>query len=87
MANDHSIREIVRHYSEADESSRLDTGWFRLERARTQELILRHVPPVPARIIDVGGGAGAYACWLAALGYEVQCQPPHWDKDDQGCEE
>jgi hypothetical protein len=31
---DNSADEIVRHYTEADEASRLRTGWFQLERAR-----------------------------------------------------
>jgi ubiquinone/menaquinone biosynthesis C-methylase UbiE len=76
MTNDDSIREIVSHYSHADESSRLGSGWFQLEQARTQELLLRHLPPAPATIIDVGGGAGIYACWLAALGYRVHLLDP-----------
>ena len=49
---------------------------FQLEQARTQELILRRLPPPPATIIDAGGGAGAYACWLAALGYQVHLIDP-----------
>jgi ubiquinone/menaquinone biosynthesis C-methylase UbiE len=76
MSNDESIREIVRFYGGADEASRLRTGWFQLEQARTQELILRHLPPPPATIIDAGGGAGAYACWLAARGYQVHLIDP-----------
>jgi ubiquinone/menaquinone biosynthesis C-methylase UbiE len=32
---------------------------------------LRHLPPAPAVVIDVGGGSGVYSCWLASLGYEV----------------
>jgi ubiquinone/menaquinone biosynthesis C-methylase UbiE len=68
--------EMVRHYTVADEASRLLTGWFQLEHARTQELILRHLPPAPARILDVGGAAGVYACWLASLGYEVHLIDP-----------
>jgi ubiquinone/menaquinone biosynthesis C-methylase UbiE len=72
----HSSKEIIRHYTLADEASRLRTGWFQLEHARTQELILRHVPPAPARILDVGGAAGVYACWLASLGYEVHLIDP-----------
>jgi ubiquinone/menaquinone biosynthesis C-methylase UbiE len=69
--NETSSNEFVRFYTGADEESRLRTGWFRLEHARTQELILRHLPPAPAVIIDAGGGAGVYACWLASLGYTV----------------
>jgi ubiquinone/menaquinone biosynthesis C-methylase UbiE len=68
--------EIVRHYTQADEASRLRTGWFQLEQARTQELILRYLPAAPARVIDVGGAVGAYACWLASLGYEVHLIDP-----------
>jgi ubiquinone/menaquinone biosynthesis C-methylase UbiE len=71
-----SPSKIVRHYSEVDESSRLRTGFFQLEHARTQELILRHLPPAPATIVDAGGGAGAYACWLAQRGYQVHLTDP-----------
>ena len=76
MSNNESIQEIVRHYADADESSRLRTGWFQIEQVRTQDLILRHLPPPPATIIDAGGGAGAYACWLAARGYRVHLIDP-----------
>jgi hypothetical protein len=34
MSNDDSIREIVNHYGDAEESTRLRTGWLQLERAR-----------------------------------------------------
>lgn len=71
MAPRDSTARIAGYYGEADERSRLNTGWFQLEQARTRELILRHLAPAPATIIDAGGGAGIYACWLAALGYQV----------------
>ncbi|HSB60293.1 MAG TPA: class I SAM-dependent methyltransferase, partial [Vicinamibacteria bacterium] len=58
------------------EQSRLDEDYFPLERARTQELVRRHLPPPPAAVLDVGGGAGAYAFWLAELGYEVHLVDP-----------
>ncbi|MFZ1053314.1 MAG: methyltransferase domain-containing protein [Candidatus Sulfotelmatobacter sp.] len=73
---DTSVHEMMRYYTAADEASRLGTGWFQLEYARTQELILRHLPPAPTTILDVGGGAGAYACWLASLGHEVHLIDP-----------
>jgi ubiquinone/menaquinone biosynthesis C-methylase UbiE len=76
MSNEDSIREIVQHYNQVDESSRLHRGWFQLEQARTQELILRHLPAVPATIVDAGGGSGVYACWLAAQGYDVHLIDP-----------
>jgi hypothetical protein len=55
MSNDDSIREIVNHYGDAEESSRLRTGWFQLERARTEELILRHLPPPRALALMPAG--------------------------------
>lgn len=76
MSQDDSIDRIIRYYGASDESSRLHTGWFQLEQARTQELILRHLPPAPATIVDAGGGAGAYACWLATRGYQVHLVDP-----------
>ena len=76
MRNDGSIQRIVDHYRDAEESSGLRTGWFPLERARTQELLLRHLPATPATVIAAGGGAGAYACWLAARGDHVHLIDP-----------
>ena len=42
-----------------------------LEFVRTQEIITRYLPAPPAVILDIGGGSGPYACWLAKVGYEV----------------
>lgn len=67
---------MIAYYGEADEDSRLRTGWFKLEQERTRELILRHLPPAPASILDIGGGSGPYACWLAARGYQVHLIDP-----------
>jgi ubiquinone/menaquinone biosynthesis C-methylase UbiE len=64
--------EALRHYEvEYDESRRLEHGPGQLELARSQELILRYLPPAPATVLDVGGGPGRYALWLAQLGYAV----------------
>ena len=76
MNDNDSLTRAVRYYAEADEAARLQSGWFRLEHARTQELILRHLLPAPATIIDAGGGAGVYACWLAQRGYTVHLVDP-----------
>jgi ubiquinone/menaquinone biosynthesis C-methylase UbiE len=62
---------IADYYDRAPEESRLDQGAFRLEQARTRELIQRFAPPPPAIVVDVGGAAGAYALWLSHLGYSV----------------
>jgi SAM-dependent methyltransferase len=61
---------IKAYYDRAPEESRLEL-WSPLEEARSRELILRHAPPAPAVVLDVGGAAGAYAFWLADRGYEV----------------
>jgi ubiquinone/menaquinone biosynthesis C-methylase UbiE len=68
--------EVLRFYDLADEASRLDADYFPLERARTQDVVMRHLPAPPARVLDVGGAAGAYSYWLAARGYEVHLVDP-----------
>ncbi|HJT01592.1 MAG TPA: class I SAM-dependent methyltransferase [Terriglobales bacterium] len=65
------MREVLDHYETTPEKDRLQSGWGVLELARTQELILRHLPPPPGRILDIGGGTGVYSHWLAERGYEV----------------
>jgi ubiquinone/menaquinone biosynthesis C-methylase UbiE len=64
-------QEIQDYYARGDEVDRLSQGTGQLEKARTQELVRRFLPKPPAVIVDVGGGSGVYACWLARLGYEV----------------
>lgn len=63
--------EFFEHYASGYEAGRLQSGTSQIEFARTQELVMRYVPPLPAVIFDVGGGPGVYACWLAKQGYEV----------------
>ena len=64
-------REITSHYDAFAEESRLAMGPSQLEFERTKEILLRVLPSPPARIVDVGGAAGAYSFWLAGRGYEV----------------
>jgi ubiquinone/menaquinone biosynthesis C-methylase UbiE len=59
------------YYASGREAERLFRGIGPLELARTQELIERFFPPPQSVVLDVGGGPGVYACWLARLGYEV----------------
>lgn len=70
--------EIVVHYEDTfDEAGRLlSGGWGQVELLRTQELIRRFVPEPPATVIDVGGGPGVHAAWLADEGYEVHLIDP-----------
>jgi len=65
----HLPSEIVAHYTEGVEQSRLAGGTSRLELARTRFILQRALPPPPARILDVGGGPGSYAHWLTDEGY------------------
>jgi 2-polyprenyl-3-methyl-5-hydroxy-6-metoxy-1,4-benzoquinol methylase len=66
-----SYPEIVDHYGQADEQSRLTHAEGRLELLRSRETLGRVLPRAPAVVYDVGGGAGAYATWLARAGYVV----------------
>src|SRR5262249_39704655 len=68
--------EIDSHYAAGLEADRLAQGSGRLELARPQEVLRRFLPPPPAVVIDVGGGPGRYACWLAGLGYEAHLYDP-----------
>ena len=63
--------DIIAHYESMDEAQRLHKPGSEIERLRTQELLQRYLPPPPAVILDVGGGAGVYAFWLADRGYQV----------------
>ena len=62
---------VVRHYESAREEDRLVGGMAELELLRTREVLRRHLPHPPARIVDVGGGTGVHAAWLLADGYDV----------------
>ncbi|MET7880774.1 condensation domain-containing protein [Micromonospora profundi] len=70
---DDLANELTAFYttSEEDEREAAASGHGRLEFERTQEILLRHLPPAPAVIADIGGGTGRYALWLAEFGYRV----------------
>ena len=68
--------EVFAHYGLGAERARLSAGAGRVERARTEEVLARWLPPAPARILDVGGGPGTYVPWLAGQGYEVHLVDP-----------
>jgi len=69
-------KEIETHYLQGGESERLSNEWGELERFRTQAILARNLPPAPAVILDIGGGAGAYAFSLAKQGYQVHLIDP-----------
>lgn len=64
-------QEAQLHYEAGREAGRLTSSPDQIELMRSQELLRRFLPPPPAVVLDVGGGAGIYTLWLARLGYEV----------------
>jgi ubiquinone/menaquinone biosynthesis C-methylase UbiE len=62
---------ILGHYQAIREEERITAGLGQLELMRTQEILRRHLPPPPARILDIGGATGVHAAWLAEDCYDV----------------
>ncbi len=63
--------EVEQFYGQSAEDE-----WNRLERHRmefavTLRALSDYLPPVPARVLDIGGGPGRYAITLAQQGYTV----------------
>lgn len=69
-----STAEIVSFYEDRySEATRLGRRpQARLERIRTLELLRDLLPAAPARVLDVGGGPGAYARELMGDGHQVR---------------
>jgi hypothetical protein len=51
--------EIIAYYELGLECDRLASGRQRIEFLRIWDLLERFLPAAPARVVDVGGGAGA----------------------------
>jgi ubiquinone/menaquinone biosynthesis C-methylase UbiE len=69
-------KEIQEHYLQGLERARLLHDEGELERLRTQAILVRYLPPVPAVLLDVGGGAGVHAFPLTEMGYRVHLLDP-----------
>jgi ubiquinone/menaquinone biosynthesis C-methylase UbiE len=67
---------VAAFYAQGLERDRLAQGPGALEFARTQLLLERYLPPLPAIVADIGGGPGRYAIWLAGRGYRVHLVDP-----------
>ncbi len=64
--------EIAHYYGARREADRLvGPAVGRLEFERTVDVLARHLPG-SGRVLDVGGGPGRYAVWLAEQGYDVE---------------
>jgi 2-polyprenyl-3-methyl-5-hydroxy-6-metoxy-1,4-benzoquinol methylase len=69
--------EISDHYEhDYDESQRISNGFGELELIRTREIIERYLPSGRLRVLDVGGGTGVHARWLARDGHDVELVDP-----------
>lgn len=74
-----SLRDEIRTHYEThidDEDGRLRSGLGRLELARAQKIVRRHLPPGPLRVLDVGGATGVHAEWLLADRHHVHLIDP-----------
>ncbi len=67
--------DIDAFYAATSEEGRLQLGLGPLEFERNKELISRHLPK-KAIVLDIGGGPGIYAEWLAGLGHDVHLVDP-----------
>lgn len=64
---------VSEFYTGYDEGNRLFvTPQGRLERARIQSLLARHMPPPPARVLDIGGAEGVHSTWMVGQGWDVE---------------
>jgi ubiquinone/menaquinone biosynthesis C-methylase UbiE len=68
--------DIAAFYAKGLERDRLARGDGALEFARTTALLDRYLPGPGSDVIDVGGGPGRYALWLAERGYRVHLVDP-----------
>ena len=52
MSDPRPPNEVLGYYARGDERERLEQAYFPLERARTQELVRRHLPPPRGVVLD-----------------------------------
>src|SRR3954463_5909859 len=70
--------EVLKFYESGRELGRLNDHELAgpLELVRTLELFERFIPSTRCRVLDVGGGPGIYAHWLAERGRDVRLVDP-----------
>jgi ubiquinone/menaquinone biosynthesis C-methylase UbiE len=69
-------KELEDFYNKASEETRLEKGMGIFEFERIKELIQLHISKSKSIIIDIGGGTGKYAEWLAKDGHQVHLVEP-----------
>ncbi|WP_425236464.1 class I SAM-dependent methyltransferase [Ulvibacterium sp.] len=69
-------RDIELFYNRASEETRLEKGMGILEFERVKTLIEKYILSPSSKIVDVGGGTGKYAEWLAKKGHSVHVVEP-----------
>jgi ubiquinone/menaquinone biosynthesis C-methylase UbiE len=74
--SDEKTDKVLKYYSDFDEQARLSGAWGQIEFVRTKNILSRYLASPPATVLDVGGAAGRYSCWLAKAGYEVHLVDP-----------
>lgn len=73
---DNTLHTIIKYYHQYNERDRLTAVFGQLEYRRSQSIIRRYLKQPPAVVLDIGGAAGRYACWLAQEGYAVHLVDP-----------
>ena len=68
--------KLTDYYNVYGEEDRLAKSWGQIEFIRSQSIIQRYIKSTSATILDVGGAAGRYACWLAQDGHDVHLVDP-----------
>lgn len=76
MTDPAGLEDMLRYYEATPEEPRLFKSSGILEFTRSKEIIMRYLAAPPLVVLDVGGGPGAYSCWLARQGYEVHLIDP-----------
>jgi len=69
-------RDIELFYTRVSEETRLEKGMGVFEFERIKSLIEKYITVNRATVIDVGGGTGKYAEWLARKGHRIHLVDP-----------
>jgi SAM-dependent methyltransferase len=74
---------VLEGYQAAATAERI-ASWEAIDDEALLRPVARFLPPLPARLAEVGAGTGRTAAWLAARGYEVTAIEPVADLREAG---